>query len=48
MRTAASSYNQGDYEKCLGEWLKFVFECLRNLYVDDSTLGFEWFEKGED
>ena len=46
MRTAASSYNQGDCEKCLGEWSKFVFEFLQNLYVDDSTLSFQWFEKG--
>ena len=27
-------------------WQDFVFKFLRNLYVDDSTLGFDSFEEG--
>ena len=27
-------------------WQDFVFEFLRNLYADDSTLGFDSFEEG--
>ena len=33
-------------EKYLNVWQDFVFEFLRNLYVDDSTLGFDSFEEG--
>ena len=33
-------------EKYLNVWQDFLFEFLRNLYVDHSTLGFDLFEKG--
>ena len=33
-------------EKYLNDWENFVFEFLRNLYVDDSTFGFDSFDEG--
>ena len=33
-------------EKYLNVWQDFVFEFLRNLYVDYPTLGFDFFEEG--